>query len=263
MGAMFEMKKFPLILWAVVLLCFPAYAVRQERPHTYQKKTAVYQKRQKTYTRNTIPKTTDYQESEKNQTQKDGGKPAAFPVPNKYALPNANAYATVSRNQPAVDVKVERKEVDYVLKDGAFSCDSEKATADGCTRYKTKWSASVDCAKPSVALTAKEVLVEIDLNKQHPKGSCLFDLTLKHELTHLSLNRKTLDTVLKTAASEILTAFQAMQRQGNSCEEIKRSVFELSRHYADIFIKEQEKQNNLIDGDGHYKYQNEQCAGKD
>ena len=263
MGAMFEMKKFPLILWAVVLLCFPAYAVRQERPHTYQKKTAVYQKRQKTYTRNTIPKTTDYQESEKNQTQKDGGKPAAFPVPNKYALPNANAYATVSRNQPAVDVKVERKEVDYVLKDGAFSCDSEKATADGCTRYKTKWSASVDCAKPSVALTAKEVLVEIDLNKQHPKGSCLFDLTLKHELTHLSLNRKTLDTVLKTAASEILTAFQAMQRQGNSCEEIKRSVFELSRHYADIFIKEQEKQNNLIDGDGHYKYQNEQCAAKD
>ena len=216
MGAMFEMKKFPLILWAVVLLCFPAYAVRQERPHTYQKKTAVYQKRQKTYTRNTIPKTTDYKESEKNQTQKDGGKPAAFPVPNKYALPNSNAYATVSRNQPAVDVKVERKEVDYVLKDGAFSCDSEKATADGCTRYKTKWSAAVDCAKPSVALTAKEVLVEIDLNKQHPKGSCLFDLTLKHELTHLSLNRKTLDTVLKTAASEILTAFQAMQRQGNS-----------------------------------------------
>ena len=112
-------------------------------------------------------------------------------------------------------------------------------------------------------MTAKEVLVEIDLNKQHPKGSCLFDLTLKHELTHLSLNRKTLDTVLKTAASEILTAFQAMQRQGNSCEEIKRSVFELSRHYADVFIKEQEKQNNLIDGDGHYKYQNEQCAGKD
>lgn len=263
MGAMFEMKKFPLILWAVVLLCFPAYAVRQEHPHTYQKKTAVYQKRQKTYTRNTIPKTTDYKESEKNQTQKDGGKPAAFPVPNKYALPNSNAYATVSRNQPAVDVKVERKEVDYVLKDGAFSCDSEKATADGCTRYKTKWSAAVDCAKPSVALTAKEVLVEIDLNKQHPKGSCLFDLTLKHELTHLSLNRKTLDTVLKTAASEILTAFQVMQRQGNSCEEIKRSVFELSRHYADVFIKEQEKQNNLIDGDGHYKYQNEQCAGKD
>lgn len=263
MGAMFEMKKFPLILWAVVLLCFPAYAVRQERPHTYQKKTAVYQKRQKTYTRNTIPKTTDYKESEKNQTQKDGEKPAAFPVPNKYALPNSNAYATVSRNQPAVDVKVERKEVDYVLKDGAFSCDSEKATAGGCTRYKTKWSAAVDCAKPSVALTAKEVLVEIDLNKQHLKGSCLFDLTLKHELTHLSLNRKTLDTVLKTAASEILTAFQAMQRQGNSCEEIKRSVFELSRHYADIFIKEQEKQNNLIDGDGHYKYQNEQCAGKD
>lgn len=263
MGAMFEMKKFPLILWAVVLLCFPAYAVRQERPHTYQKKTAVYQKRQKTYTRNTIPKTTDYKESEKNQTQKDGEKPAAFPVPNKYALPNSNAYATVSRNQPAVDVKVERKEVDYVLKDGAFSCDSEKATAGGCTRYKTKWSAAVDCAKPSVALTAKEVLVEIDLNKQHPKGSCLFDLTLKHELTHLSLNRKTLDTVLKTAASEILTAFQVMQRQGNSCEEIKRSVFELSRHYADIFIKEQEKQNNLIDGDGHYKYQNEQCAGKD
>lgn len=263
MGAMFEMKKFPLILWAVVLLCFPAYAVRQERPHTYQKKTAVYQKRQKTYTRNTIPKTTDYKESEKNQTQKDGEKLAAFPVPNKYALPNSNAYATVSRNQPAVDVKVERKEVDYVLKDAAFSCDSEKATAGGCTRYKTKWSAAVDCAKPSVALTAKEVLVEIDLNKQHPKGSCLFDLTLKHELTHLSLNRKTLDTVLKTAASEILTAFQAMQRQGNSCEEIKRSVFELSRHYADIFIKEQEKQNNLIDGDGHYKYQNEQCAGKD
>lgn len=257
------MKKFPLILWAVVLLCFPAYAVRQERPHTYQKKTAVYQKRQKTYTRNTIPKTTDYKESEKNQTQKDGEKPAAFPVPNKYALPNSNAYATVSRNQPAVDVKVERKEVDYVLKDGAFSCDSEKATAGGCTRYKTKWSAAVDCAKPSVALTAKEVLVEIDLNKQHPKGSCLFDLTLKHELTHLSLNRKTLDTVLKTAASEILTAFQVMQRQGNSCEEIKRSIFELSRHYADIFIKEQEKQNNLIDGDGHYKYQNEQCAGKD
>ena len=263
MGAMFEMKKFPLILWAVVLLCFPAYAVRQERPHTYQKKTAVYQKRQKTYTRNTIPKTTDYKESEKNQTQKDGEKPAAFPVPNKYALPNSNAYATVSRNQPAVDVKVERKEVDYVLKDGAFSCDSEKATAGGCTRYKTKWSAAVDCAKPSVALTAKEVLVEIDLNKQHPKGSCLFDLTLKHELTHLSLNRKTLDTVLKTAASEILAAFQAMQRQGNSCEEIKRSVFELSRHYADVFIKEQENQNNLIDGDGHYKYQNEQCAGKD
>lgn len=253
------MKKFPLILWAVVLLCFPAYAVRQERPHTYQKKTAVYQKRQKTYTRNTIPKTTDYKESEKNQTQKDGGKPADFSVPNKYALPNANAYATVSRAQPTIDIKVERKEVEYVLKDGIFQCASEKATADGCTRYKTSWSAAVDCAKPSVALTAKEIEVVIDLNKRHPKGSCFFDLNLKHELTHLSLNRKTLDTVLKTAASEILTAFQAMQRQGNSCEEIKRSVFEQVRKYAAVFSKEQDRQNNLIDGAEHYKYQSEQC----
>ena len=253
------MKKFPLILWAVVLLCFPAYAVRQERPHTYQKKTAVYQKRQKTYTRNAIPKTADYKEAEKNKTQGEDGKTADFSVPNKYALPNANAYATVSRAQPTIDIKVERKEVEYVLKDGIFQCASEKATADGCTRYKTSWSAAVDCAKPSVALTAKEIEVVIDLNKRHPKGSCFFDLNLKHELTHLSLNRKAQDAVLKTAASEILTAFQAMQRQGNSCEEIKRSVFEQVRKYAAVFSKEQDRQNNLIDGAEHYKYQSEQC----
>ena len=158
------MKKVLLFLAVFAVLCSPAYAVKQKRPHTYQNGTEVYHKRKQTYTRNAIPKTTDYKASEKNQTQKDGEKPAAFPVPNKYALPNVNAYATVSRNQPAVDVKVERKEVDYVLKDGAFSCDSEKATAGGCTRYKTKWSAADDCAKPSVTLTAKEVLVEIDLN---------------------------------------------------------------------------------------------------
>lgn len=253
------MKKVLLFLAAFAVLCSPAYAVKQKRPHTYQKGTEAYQKRKKTYTRNAIPKTTDYKASEKNQTQKDGEKSAAFPVPNKYALPNANAYATVSRAQPTIDIKVERKEVEYVLKDGIFQCASEKATADGCTRYKTSWSAAVDCAKPSVALTAKEIEVVIDLNKRHPKGSCFFDLNLKHELTHLSLNRKAQDAVLKTAASEILTAFQAMQRQGNSCEEIKRSVFEQVRKYAAVFSKEQDRQNNLIDGAEHYKYQSEQC----
>ena len=263
MGAMSEVKKVLLIILTAVLLCSPAYAVKQKRPHTYQKGTAVYQKRPRTYMRNAIPKTEDYKASEKNKTQGEDGQKASFPVPNKYALPNANAYATVSRSPPAIDVKVERKDVEYVLKDGIFQCDSEKATADGCTHYKTSWSAVVDCAKPSVVLTAKETEVAIDLNKRHPKGSCLFDLTLKHELTHLSLDRKAQDAVLKSAATAMLTAFQTMQKQGNSCEEIKRSLFELMRHYIDVFHKEQEKQSNLIDGDEHYKYQNEQCAGKD
>lgn len=265
MGAVLEMKKTLIVALIIALLCSPAYAVKQKRPHTYQKGTGVYQKRKKTYTRNTIPKTTDYKEYKKHQKrpEENNTQTEDFPVPNEYALPNSSAYATVSRAKPKVDIKVERKEVEYVLKDGIFSCSSEKATADGCTHYTSAWDVIVDCGKPSVTLTARETEVEIDLNKQYPKGSCLFDLTLKHELTHLSLNRKVLDTVLKNAAAGILTTFQSMQQRGYSCDEITRTVFEQVERCNAEYSRESDRQNALIDGTDHYKYQREQCFGKD
>ena len=259
------MKKTLIVALIAALLCSPAYAVKQKRPHTYQKGTGVYQKRKKTYTRNAIPKTTDYKEYKKHQKrpEENDAQTEDFPVPNEYALPNSSAYATVSRAKPKVDIKVERKEVEYVLKDGAFSCSSEKATADGCTHYTSAWDVIVDCGKPSVTLTAKEETVKIELNKRYPKGSCRFDLILKHELTHLSLSRKTQDVFLANAAAAVFVTFQSMQRQNSSCWAIEASVTEQVYEYYGKYLKDVETRHDLIDGGEHYKYQNEQCAGKD
>lgn len=259
------MKKTLIVALIIALLCSPAYAVKQKRSHTYQKGTGVYQKRKKTYTRNAIPKTTDYKEYKKHnkRPEENDAQTEDAPVPNEYALPNSSAYATVSRAQPKVNITVERKEVEYVLKDGKFSCSSEKATADGCTHYISAWDVSVDCSKPSVTLTAKEETVKIDLNKRHPKGSCPFDLVLKHELTHLSLSRKTQDVFLANAAAAVFVTFQSMQRQDNSCGAIEFSVTKQVYEYYNKYVRDITRRHDLIDGTDHYKYQYEQCAGKD
>lgn len=275
------MKKVLLIVLIAVLLCSPAYAVKQKRPHTYQEKTGVYQKRKRTYTRNATPVTPEYTEEKKRReqnkpTEESDEKQKTEKTPreireqkkldkqrsyNPYALPNISAAATVSRRKPEIKIEFEHKEVEFVLKDGAFKC-SSGVDAAGCTHYNQYIQIEVDCSKPKITLKGIESEAFIELNKQYPKGSCRFDTVLKHELTHLALHRKTQKIVLDAAAQEAASVFETMQQKA-SCSEIETVIFALERKYDDIFWKEDRKQNALIDGKGHYDYQSEQCRGKD
>ena len=274
------MKKLLLLLAIFAALCSPAYAVKQKRPHTYQEKTGVYQKRKRTYTRNTPPVTPEYTEEKKRREQ---NKPAEVSETeqqsektpreireqkkldkqrsyNPYALPNISAAATVNRRKPEIKIEVERKELEFVMKDGVFKCGDMDAA--GCTHYSQYIQIEIDCSKPKITLKGIELEAFIELNKQYPKGSCRFDTVLKHELTHLTLHRKAQKIVLDAAAQEAASVFEAMQQKA-SCSEIETVIFALERKYDDIFWKEDRKQNALIDGKGHYDYQWEQCHGKD
>ena len=276
------MKKLLLFLAIFTAFCSPAYAVKQKRPHTYQEKTGVYQKRKKTYTRNANPVTPEYTEEKKRRGQKKPAeesdeKQKTEKTPreireqkkrdkqrlyNPYALPNISAAATVGRGKPKIKIEVKRKEVEFYPKEKSqLTCGVDWAA--GCAHYQPDIKFIMDCQKPEVLLKVTEIVHAVEFDKAFPKGSCAFDKILKHELTHLSLYRKTLDKVLNAAANEVASVVEAMQRLGSSCSEIERTVYVLENKYENTFWKEADKQHDLIDGKEHYDYQWEQCRGKD
>ncbi|HBO59590.1 MAG TPA: hypothetical protein DD624_06765 [Alphaproteobacteria bacterium] len=85
-----------------------------------------------------------------------------------------------------------------------------------------------------------------------PKGSCEFDLTLKHELTHVSVARK----VVKRYAAEISKALLARLDEGTAGP---YQIAQMIDRYRRQMIAEKNRQDRLMDAPGAVVYQWEQC----
>lgn len=228
------MKKVLLLILAAVLLCSPAYAARKH----YQNRETVSQKKKNYYERR----------REEQKLRRKARKERAA----------AEIASWVGKSKPIVEIQVKRKETEfYPQEKSQLECPD---IAAGCAAYAASIWIDIDCVKVRITVSLQEIVNKVWFDKQYPKGSCTLDVILKHELTHIHLGRSTHDKVVKYAAAEAAAVVDKMQKNQNSCQEIKAALEELSHKYENIAIKEEDKQNALIDGNENYVYQWKQCA---
>lgn len=231
------MKKVLLLILAAVLLCSPAYAARkhyQNRENVSQKKKSYYERRR-----------------EEQKLRRKARKERA----------DTEIAERVGKSKPFVEIQVKRKKTEFYPQEiSRLRLTCGKDLAAGCAAYAAWIWIDIDCVKVKITVSLQEVVNEVFLDKKIPKGSCAFDTVLKHELTHIHLGRSTHDKVVKYAAAEAAAVVDKMQKNQNSCQEIKAALEELSHKYENIAIKEEDKQNALIDGKENYVYQWKQCA---
>ena len=227
------MKKVLLIVLIAVLLCSPAYAARKD----YRNRETAAQKKKNSYERR----------REEQKLRRKARKERAA----------AEIASWVGKSKPIVKIQVKRKETEfYPQEKSQLECPD---IADGCALYGAWIWIDIDCVKVKITVSLEETLNKVYFDKQYPKGSCDLDAILKHELTHIHLGRGTYDKVAKYAGAEAAVVVEKMQKNQNSCQEIKAALAKLSYRYNEIAGKEQDKQNTLIDGKERYAYQFAQC----
>ena len=138
---------------------------------------------------------------------------------------------------PELALSVENGKVSYDRSLPRIDCNG--ADAAGCTKAQIYmdsprfvYDAQGNIAKVYLKFGLRNITVYI--LSSIPKGSCEFDLVLKHELTHVAVARK----VVKRFAREISKMIDRYRRQ---------------------MIAEKNKQDRLMDAPGAVVYQWEQC----
>ena len=156
---------------------------------------------------------------------------------------------------PELALSVENGKVSYDRSLPRIDCNG--ADAAGCTKAQIYmdsprfvYDAQGNIAKVYLKFGLRNITVYI--LSSIPKGSCEFDLTLKHELTHVAVARK----VVKRYAAEIAKALLAKLDEGTA------SPYQISKmidRYRRQMIAEKNKQDRLMDAPGAVVYQWEQC----
>ena len=111
---------------------------------------------------------------------------------------------------------------------------------------------SYDRSLPQVYLKFGLRNITVYILSSIPKGSCEFDLVLKHELTHVAVARK----VVKRFAREISKALLATLDEGTASP---YQIAKMIDRYHRQMIEEKNRQDSLLDAPGSVVYQWEQC----
>ena len=156
---------------------------------------------------------------------------------------------------PELSLSVENGKITYNRSLPQIDCNGVDAA--GCTEAQIymdaprfSYDANGDIARIDLKFGLRNITVYI--LSSILKGSCEFDLTLKHELTHVAVARK----VVKRYAAEISKALLAKLDEGTA------SPYQISKmidRYRRQMIAEKNKQDRLMDAPGAVVYQWEQC----
>lgn len=177
----------------------------------------------------------------------------------------AGIRAKAEKVKPEISVKIDEGQPRYLYKDKVIRC-AHLGHADGCTR------ASIYAQIHSVELTPDGALkklslqiglkdVEIELSSELEKGSCFFDVALKHELTHLALHRKIVKRFATEIAKAVLSVAETMPSPITQAQ--FNRIGSILNNYVNRMMEENGKQNALIDSDNAYLYQWKQCLGRE
>ena len=204
-----------------------AFAVKQKYERRYQKKTAVFQKK------------TPYVQ-EKN-------------------LPDAGSYFEVSRKKPQVKTEYQPQETIFKTDGANVVCRGENTFS--CTFFKANFETSVDCEDSRIVLKVTEPQkMTVALSSLYPKGSCPFDLILKHELLHVDIYRKTLNGFIKRTEQNLADKYRKGQTDSKGCKEIQKRIAALTESLAKNYSEEAAVETAKLDReDGSHKYGFEAC----
>jgi len=157
--------------------------------------------------------------------------------------------------EPKIVVSVDNGEIEYDLSQPQITCNGVDAA--GCTKAQIY----MDAPRLSYDAGGNIVGVELRFGLQNitvfilstlRKGSCEFDLTLKHELTHVAVARK----VVKRYAVEISKALLVLLDEGKAHP---YQVAQMIDRYRRQMIAEKNKQDVLMDAPGALVHQWRQC----
>ena len=100
--------------------------------------------------------------------------------------------------------------------------------------------------------------VEVELSSTLQKGSCLFDVVLKHELTHLALHRRVLKRFVPEIAKAVLSVAEEFQAPFTQAQ--FNRIARVLNSYVNQMMQEDDRQNALMDTTDAYVYQQKQCG---
>ena len=178
-----------------------------------------------------------------------------------YALENEEQAFQI---KPEIYVKIDDGTPVYIHKNKYFPCDHGLNHGGGCTRvhFYAEMKGSdftPDGILKKITLQIGLKNIEVELSSELKRKTCLFDVILKHELTHLALHRK----ILKRFAPEIAKAvlIVAEEQKGALTQKKFDKIAQVLNDYLSKMMKEDERQNALMDSDEAYVFQQKQCGG--
>lgn len=165
--------------------------------------------------------------------------------------------------KPEMSVEIDEGNPNFIYKNKRFRCSHGRVNhGGGCTRVK--FYAVMSGAVTTSEGALKEIRlkiglqnVEVEVSSELKKGSCLFDAVLKHELTHLALHRKIVKRFAPEIAKAVLSVAEGFSTPVNASEYNRISA--VLKNYIERMMKEDEKQNALMDTDDAYVFQQNQC----
>lgn len=164
--------------------------------------------------------------------------------------------------KPKVILNVDMGDIRYFYKKQQdIKCNTP--TAAGCTHSEMYGNFAVlSGSKGIVGLVVnigfKDFIV--DVASEYPKGSCEFDLILKHELTHVALARAVVERYSAELGAALLAEADKM-KPPVSRRDIRR-LSDIANEYLFEMNRIQQEQYDLMDSKGNNSYQWEQCQGK-
>lgn len=165
--------------------------------------------------------------------------------------------------KPVVSVKIDEGTPRYVYENKNFECSGAHGENLGCTRVHFYVGYGNVAVAPDGTLAGLELLVglenvEVEISTELEKGSCQFNATLKHELTHLNLHRR----VLKHHAPEIAKSVLAVLDKMRPPVTLKRAMSAVDKATSaglKRMMADDSQKNALMDTDKAYAYVSRQC----
>lgn len=133
--------------------------------------------------------------------------------------------------------------IKYVYRTPELYCGS--TPAEGCTRTTLAISHNVMMSADGRRLINLNLVfslakIEVEVSTAHPKGSCMFDAVLKHELTHVALARAVVRRYAKEVPKEILARYEKRPFSFNDLEKVLKA-------YQKKMNAERDRQDALLD----------------
>jgi len=164
--------------------------------------------------------------------------------------------------KPEMSVEIDEGTPKFIHRNKQFPCSHGINHGGGCTRvYFYAEMGGVEVTPQGALKKIKLKIglkdVEVELSSTLPKGSCLFDVVLKHELTHLALHRRILKRFAPEIAKAVLSVAEEFQAPFTQAQFNK--IAGVLNAYTNRMIQEDDKQNALMDTTDSYIYQQKQC----
>lgn len=162
--------------------------------------------------------------------------------------------------RPEISLKTDPGKINYVHQNKTVICNGIPAA--GCTSsviymepLRVDLTVRGEIKKIYLTLGIENLVVEV--SSEYPKGTCEFDLVLKHELTHVAVARRVLDRYAPEMAKALLVKAESLPVPVNQLH--YNQLLAQAQGFFSRMVREKERQDDLLDAPGANVYQWSQC----